>query len=47
MILQCYVDDETLDRLIRQSVQTGRSIEDLAECSIAEAALQADREERR
>lgn len=47
MILQCYVDDETLDRLIKASVETGRSIEDLAECAIAETALRNDREEPR
>ncbi|WP_170828689.1 hypothetical protein [Sphingobium yanoikuyae] len=47
MILHCYVDDQTLDRLIKQSVQTGRTVEDLAECAIAEAALCADREESR
>ena len=43
MILQVYVDDETHRRLEYCSVQMGRTIEDLAESAVAEAALGATR----
>jgi hypothetical protein len=39
MILSCYVDDETYARLFLAHRRTGRSIVDLAESAIAEAAL--------
>lgn len=39
MILACYVDDTTYHVLQRVSSVTGRSVEDLAESAIAEAAL--------
>lgn len=38
-ILRIYVDDTTLKRLSRASEETGRTVEDLAECAVAEAAL--------
>jgi hypothetical protein len=37
-ILRCYVDDETMGILQRASAETGRSVGDLAEAAIAEAA---------
>lgn len=39
MILQVYVDDRTLEILNAISAGNGRTIEDLAECAVAEAAL--------
>jgi hypothetical protein len=42
-ILDIYVDDATLARLRRVSDETGRTVEDLAECAIAEAALDDER----
>ena len=38
-ILSCYVDDETLATLRHIAAQTGRTVEDLAEAAISEAAL--------
>ena len=43
MILQVYVDDETHRRLEYCSVQMGRTVEDLAESAVSEAALAATR----
>ena len=43
MILGIYVDDPTLARLKRLSKNTGRSVEDLAESAVSEAALSAFR----
>ena len=45
MIIQVYLDPETERRLKMAAVATGRKIEDLAECAVAEAAL-ADAKER-
>ncbi len=45
MILQCYIDDRTLAILKRVSEQTGRTIEDLAEAAISDAASGADRDQ--
>jgi hypothetical protein len=42
-ILNCYVDDRTLATLERVSAQTGRTVEDLAEAAISEAAVMARR----
>jgi hypothetical protein len=43
-ILHCYVDARTLAILERESAARGRSLEDLAETAIAEAALAAERD---
>ena len=43
MILSVYIDAETEARLRRVSEENGRSIEDLAESAVAEAALDATR----
>lgn len=43
-LLQCYVDDMTMEHLRHCSRHLGRSVEDLAESAIAEAALQAVRD---
>lgn len=43
MIISCYIDDRTAGILGRESAETGRSIEDLAEAAIAEAALDVAR----
>jgi hypothetical protein len=43
-ILSVYVDDRTLEILKSKSDELGRTIEDLAECAVAEAALSALRE---
>jgi hypothetical protein len=43
-VLQCYVDDETLQRLQAASADTGRAVEDLAESAISETALAATRD---
>lgn len=40
-LLTVYVDDDTLARLERASADTGRKIEELAECAVSEAALNA------
>lgn len=40
-ILQCYVDDRTHAILTEYAASNGRTVEDLAECAIAEAALHA------
>lgn len=42
MILQCYIDADTEARLKRSAAELGRTVEDLAESAIAEAALYAD-----
>jgi len=42
-ILNCYVDKQTLDSLTYAAAQLGRTVIDLAESSIAEAALDYDR----
>lgn len=44
MIIQCHIDDATLKILQSVSAKTGRTVEDLAESAIAEAALKSDRE---
>jgi hypothetical protein len=44
MIIQCHVDDRTEATLRRVSLETGRSIEDLAEAAIAETANCAELE---
>lgn len=41
MILQVYLDEQTLGTLRRVAVETGRTVEDLAESAVAEAALQS------
>jgi hypothetical protein len=38
-ILECYVDQATFDRLTHAANDLGRAVADLAECSIAESAL--------
>jgi hypothetical protein len=43
MILQCYIGQRTLLFLSRVAEQSGRTIAELAECAIAEAALDAHR----
>jgi len=43
VILSCYIDERTEAILRRQSAETGRSIEDLAEAAIANAACDAAR----
>lgn len=40
MILQCYVDDDTLLSLRVASAETGRKVEELAEAAIANAAIE-------
>lgn len=40
-ILQCYVDDRTMAILKEYGERNGRTVEDLAECAIAETALHA------
>lgn len=45
MILQVYIDDVTERRLRQISRETDRTMEDLAECAVAEAALDASRRE--
>lgn len=42
-VLSIYVDDEPHRRLITLSKELGRSVEDLAECAVSEAALDAFR----
>lgn len=44
MILRVYVDDRTLAILRDVSEQTGRSVEDLAEAAVAEAAIKTERD---
>lgn len=44
-IIKVYVDDRTLATLERVSAESGRSIEDLAEAAISEAACRARRDE--
>jgi hypothetical protein len=41
-IINCYVEDSTLATLKRVSSETGRSVTDLAEAAISEAACQAE-----
>lgn len=43
MILRCYVDEETLTWLRRASNETGRTLEELAEAAIANAAIEYKR----
>lgn len=43
-ILNLYVDDLTLKTLERVSAQTGRTVDDLAEAAISEAASAARRD---
>lgn len=38
-ILRCYVDDETLKWLEKASIETGRSLENLAEAAISNEAI--------
>lgn len=42
-VLNCFVDDRTHDALVEFSRNTGRSVEDLAEAAISEAALASER----
>lgn len=42
-ILNVYVDEDTLAILERVARENYRSVEDLAECAIAEAALDSER----
>lgn len=42
-VLSCYVDERTHDALAEVSRNTGRSVEDLAEAAISEAALASER----
>lgn len=46
MILQVYIDDDTRMRLAKVANDTGRTIEDLAECAVAETALRSHPEVR-
>lgn len=39
-ILNCYVDDEDMKWLEKASVETGRSIENLAEAAISNASIE-------
>lgn len=39
-ILRCYVDDETLRWLEKASAEIGRTIEELAEAAISNAAIE-------
>lgn len=41
--LSCYVDERTLEALRAFARETGRSVEDLAEAAISEAALKSER----
>lgn len=41
VLLQCYVDEATMERLQRCSRELVRSVEDLAESAISEAVLRA------
>ena len=41
-MLNCYIDDRTLAALERFSIETGRSITDLAEAAISNAAIDAE-----
>lgn len=43
VILQIYVDDETQRRLEAVARESGRTVEDLAESAVAEAALDSER----
>ena len=43
--IHCHVDDETMARLELCAKRLDRSVVDLAECAIAEAALDATRQE--
>lgn len=43
--IHCHVDDETMARLKLCAERLDRSVVDLAECAIAEAALDATRHE--
>jgi hypothetical protein len=40
-IIPCYVDDLTMKRLQAASQVLGRPVDELAECAISEAAIQA------
>lgn len=42
-MLSIYVDDETMRRLRHSANELQRTVEDLAECAVAEAALDATR----
>jgi len=39
MILQCYIDDQTMARLSAASARIGLGVEELAEAAISETAL--------
>lgn len=39
MILSCYIDEDTYARLLHAASDLGKTIEELAEASISEAAL--------
>ncbi|UPJ43911.1 hypothetical protein IVB40_07530 [Bradyrhizobium sp. 40] len=39
-ILECYVDEATMEQLEAASVELGRKVDELAEAAIAEAAIQ-------
>lgn len=42
-VLTCYVDERTFGALAEASRNTGRTVEDLAEAAISEAALASER----
>lgn len=42
-VIRCYVDDATEEALERASLERSRSVEDLAEAAIAEAARESQR----
>lgn len=46
-VLRCYIDDRRYGALLAASHQTGRTVEELAEAAISEAAMQAERGEPR
>ena len=44
--LRLYIDDRTFGSLLAQSQATGRTVEELAEAAISEAALKVEAQER-
>lgn len=42
-VIQCYVDERTLAILTREAHDRGRTVEELAESAIAEAAIESGR----
>lgn len=43
-VLHCYVDERTLDLLRAYARETGRSVEELAEAAISDAAVASQRQ---